>query len=409
MYGMNRENVDAVMADVAEIQGLYGAFSFPEKLLQKIWLRRDFDRAAARTLDGRPVQVVDPGKWNLLGGPDFHLARLRIGDGPEIVGDVELHLRANDWNAHAHARDPAYANVVLHVVLFWPEAGTVTLGLGGREIPILPLLPLLHHDLEEYAADEAVETLANRPTARLTNELAVYPPRQLLSVLELHAGARWRQKVHFTRLRVQRLGWESACHHAALEVLGFRFNRSPMLRIATRWPLAAWANGEVDLEAAFAAESDTWSLQGVRPANQPRARLRQYAAWTAQRPDWPARLRRLTATTPRVAWAGSTRTQRREHQLLHWRDAVADELCASAVGGTRLDNLICDAFLPLMATASESADRRGCWYHWFCGDVPTFVTTALRYLGVCDGKDQPFCHGLAQGVLGWLISREAGR
>ncbi len=396
-------------SDVAEIQGLYGAFSFPEKLLQKIWLRRDFDRAAARTIDGRHVQVIDPGKWNLLGGPDFRTARLRLDDGAEVVGDVELHLRAVDWDAHAHARDPAYRNVVLHVVLFWPEPGTVTRGAGGREIPILPLLPLLHHDLEEYAADEVVEALANRPTARLTNDLAVFPPRELRSILELHAGGRWRQKVHFTRLRVQRLGWESACHHAALEVLGFRFNRSPMLRVATRWPLDAWAKQAVNVDEVFASESDTWSVQGVRPANHPRARLRQYAAWAGARPDWPNRLRQFAAEAPPIPWAGPTRTPRRDYHLAQLRDAVADNLCAGRVAGTRFENLMCDAFLPLMATGGENTDRRGCWYHWFCGDVPPFVTAGLRYLGVCDGREQPLCHGLAQGVLGWLIDREIRR
>ena len=79
---------------LAEIQGLYGSFSFPERLLQKIWLRGDFDRTKAVTCDGRPVRVIHPGKWNLLGGPDFGSARLRFSDTPgrETIGDVELHL-----------------------------------------------------------------------------------------------------------------------------------------------------------------------------------------------------------------------------------------------------------------------------------------------------------------------------
>ena len=111
-------------ATVAELQGLYGAFSFPEKLLQKIWLRGDFDRAAVAN-DGRRVRVLHPGKWNLLGGPDFTAARLRFGDpgGREVTGDVELHLHAADWHTHRHAEDPAYDRVVLHVVLFPPEPG----------------------------------------------------------------------------------------------------------------------------------------------------------------------------------------------------------------------------------------------------------------------------------------------
>src|ERR1044071_3371281 len=92
---------------VAEVQGLYGPFFFGEKLLQKIWLRGDFEKSAARLVDGRSLRIIHPGKWNLLGGPDFKSARLAFGDGPEICGDVELHLRAVDWMAHGHAADAA--------------------------------------------------------------------------------------------------------------------------------------------------------------------------------------------------------------------------------------------------------------------------------------------------------------
>jgi hypothetical protein len=401
-----RVRAERLTSDVAEIQGLYGAFSFPEKLLQKIWLRRDFDRDGARTVDGRRVQVIDPGKWNLLGGPDFRVARLRFDDGPEVIGDVELHLRSSDWDVHAHARDPAYNNVVLHVVLFWPEAGQVTRGGGGKEIPVLPLLPLLHHDLEEYAADEAVESLSNRPTARLTNELAVFPPRELKSILELHAAGRWRQKIHFARLRVQRLGWENACHHAALEVLGFRFNRSPMLRVAGRWPLTEWKRGQVNLHEVYESESDGWSVQGVRPANHPRSRLRQYAAWTVRQPDWPTKLAAMFEAVRDFEWSGMTTLQRRANHLTDFRMRVGREICGDAIGGTRLDNVICDAFLPLVATKGADFDRCGCWFHWFAGDLPPFVHDGLRHLGVWDRRQQPACHGLAQGLLGWLIERE---
>src|SRR5438094_10651668 len=120
------------LVELAEIQGLYGAFSFPEKLLQKIWLRGDFNRAAAVTADGRHVRVIHPGKWNLLGGPDFRGAGLAVGEERETVGDIEVHLHAGDWDAHGHARDHAYDGVVLHVVLFFPEAGQITRGFDGR-------------------------------------------------------------------------------------------------------------------------------------------------------------------------------------------------------------------------------------------------------------------------------------
>jgi hypothetical protein len=305
---------------------------------------------------------------------------------------------------------------VLHVVLFPPEQRRTTTGAGGREIPILALLPLLHRALEEFAADEAVEVLSNRPLARLPEELSILPARELAALLQRHATARWNQKVHYAQLRVQRLGWEAACHHAALEVLGYRFNRAPMLRIAGQWPLEKWAAGAASPDEIFAAEAEAggWSLQGVRPANHPRTRLRQYAAWLNQRPDWPTRARALATTLPLPESTAATREARREHHLTALRERIAEELFANTIGGTRLDNVICDGLLPLLAVppeadsvaAARATGLNALWFHWFPGDLPPALTSGLRQLGFLDGRDHPACHGAAQGLLGWLLDRE---
>jgi hypothetical protein len=289
---------------VAEIQGLYGPFTFTERLLQKIWLRGEYDAGRALAEDGRPLRVLHPGRWNLLGGPDFLNARLRLGD-QELTGDVELHLHAGDWTAHAHAADRAYDHVVLHVVLFPPAPGERARGADGSPIPTLVLLPLLLHDLEEYAAEDAVETLASRTDWRATEELARLPAAEVRTVLLAQAEQRWQQKVRFARRRVERLGWAEACHHAALEILGYRFNRAPMLKVAVRAPLTMWAGSAVDAGALFAAEASAWSLQGVRPANHPRVRLGQYAAWTRAQPEWPEQLVKLAAGFPALPGEGS--------------------------------------------------------------------------------------------------------
>jgi hypothetical protein len=396
-----------ISPSVAEVQGFYGPFSFPEQLLQKIWLRGEFDRAGVRTIDGRAVAILHPGKWNRLGGPDFRGARLRLDD-QTVVGDVELHLYAGDWAAHGHARDAAYDGVVLHVVLFPPPAGHVTRGANGQAIPVLVLLPRLQHDLEEYAEDEAVERLANRPLARTIEALSPLPAAGLVALLRGHAELRWRLKTHFARVRIERLGWEEACHHMALEVFGYRFNRAPMLSVATRWPLAEWARGAVAAGEIFAAEAGLrrWSLQGVRPANHPRTRLRQYAAWVRAVPAWPERLAGLAAQLPDVAEsAGPTAAVRRAHHFADWRERLAREVAGGAVGGSRLDNLICDGWLPLLAARGATA-ASGLWFHWFPGDSPAQLGRALRELGVLSARMQPACHGLIQGLLGWWLVRE---
>ncbi len=390
---------------VAELQGLYGAFTFPERLLQQIWQRGDYDSTDAATQEGRPLKISYPGRWNHLGGPDFAGARLNL-DGREITGDVELHLHAKDWDSHGHAGDPAYANVVLHVVLFPCEAA-YTIGVGGQAIPILCLLPRLHHGLEEYATEAAIEQLAGRPLHRAQETLGALSNEALARLLEEHAAHRWRSKVHFAGERIKRLGWEAACHHAALEILGYRFNRAPMLRVATAHPLDEWVQARVATESIFTQGAEHWSLHGVRPRNHPRLRLRQYAEWCRERPDWVGRLRASTAwstgqASPPTADLGAWR---RQAGLRALRARLRGDLCGDRVSGSRFDNLLGDGFMPLLA-AETGQDLSGVWGGWFAGDAPESAGRVLKALGVFDGRARPVSQGPIQGLLGWMVEQE---
>ncbi|MEO6002552.1 MAG: DUF2851 family protein [Opitutus sp.] len=389
---------------VFELPGLYGPFTFPEKLLQKIWFRRSFQDTAACTVDGRRITLLQSGKWNLLGGPDFKNARLRFGDGPEMVGDVEIHLHAVDWLAHHHADDIAYDRVILHVVLFAPPSGHVTRSRSGAEIPVLVLLPLLHHDLEEYAAEEAIEQLANRPAAQIVERLGPLPFEEVNSLLRAHAEQRWAQKVRYASIRIQKLGWIEACHQTAMDIMGYRFNRAPMLRAATLVPFAHWRDGGLDLEALFKTVGG-WSLQGQRPANHPRLRLHQYSTWVAQRPRWPDTLTELAQSLPRSNPEAATGDFRRRAELPLLRETWTMALTGGAIRGTRFDNLLTDGFFPLLA-ANGTPGLRDFWFHWLVGDVPPLWRQALRELEVFSGRARPACHGMTQGLLGWLIERE---
>jgi len=118
--------------------------------------------------------------------------------------------------------------------------------------------------------------------------------------------------------------------------------------------------GTVAAEEVFAAEAGAarWSLQGVRPANHPRTRLRQYAGWVRAVPAWPARLAELGSQLPVVAGSpGSTAAVRRAGHFADWRKRLAGEVAGGAVGGPRLDNLICDGWLPLLATRGATPVR----------------------------------------------------
>ncbi len=402
-------------AEIAEFQGFYGPFTVTEKLLQKIWLRGDFNGAAARTLDGVPVKIHFPGRWNRMEGPDFKGGRFAI-DGREITGDVELHFHSADWEKHGHHRDPNYDHVVLHVLLFYPAANAPRVRtLSGREPAAIVLLDLLYHDLEEYAAEEAIEATLDRDHWQATEELASLPEDDRVRLLEKHARRRWEDKVRFARLRVEKLGWTAACHQTALEILGYRRNRGAMLTVATRYPLAAWIGGALSEETLLAAAR--WIVRGARPANHPRRRLRQYAAMVAACPDWPGRgaefLKEFADSVNLAdenASGWGTRRFRSGLRIRHLRETFGATITGDAIGGSRLDTLICDGLLPL--NAARNADLAAVlfpvWFAWYAGDLPERVTGSLRTAGITGpGAARVICNGFCQGVLSLSLEKRS--
>ena len=90
---------------------------FPsEQLLQIIWQRQRLRRDQLTTLDGRTARILHPGFKNHEAGPDFRGAMVQIDGEPRAQGDVEVDLRSSGWRAHGHDRNPAFKNVVLHVI-----------------------------------------------------------------------------------------------------------------------------------------------------------------------------------------------------------------------------------------------------------------------------------------------------
>src|SRR5688500_3330275 len=104
-----------------------------ERLLQFIWQFQYFNYADLHLTNGEKLDIIHPGQLNTNQGPDFTEARIRIND-TIWIGNIELHITEDDWNKHAHASDPNYQNVILHVV--WEEADCATdlptLCLGDR-------------------------------------------------------------------------------------------------------------------------------------------------------------------------------------------------------------------------------------------------------------------------------------
>ena len=162
------------------------------------------------------VQVIDFGKYNKDGGPDFQNAKVKIDD-IILIGNIELHIHASDWHLHKHHHDKKYNNVILHVVYFNDVA-----------IPNLP----------------ALELNGRIPTILLDKYKAM-----MLSEKELICENEWKHIDGFTlenwkeRLVIERMerksgeilhnlewnknDWEQTCYQLLGKYFGSHINKEP--------------------------------------------------------------------------------------------------------------------------------------------------------------------------------------
>ncbi len=86
-----------------------------EKLLSFIWFNRLYPQDSLKTTQGESISVLRQGFVNNDSGPDITDAQIRIGN---IVwaGNMELHVKSSHWQLHHHQNNPAYSNIILHIV-----------------------------------------------------------------------------------------------------------------------------------------------------------------------------------------------------------------------------------------------------------------------------------------------------
>ena len=149
----------------------------PERALWRLWQKRAARQQEFRTPQGRRVRVLFPGRRGVTAGPDFRAALLEIEGLGLVRGDVEIHRRADDWDAHGHTDDPNYSGVALHAALDTPNADDASANTprpgGGGEIPLISLTPLLSP--EDAADDESAPNAPGEPGSSDSSATAIEP------------------------------------------------------------------------------------------------------------------------------------------------------------------------------------------------------------------------------------------
>ncbi len=207
----------------------------PEILLHYIWFKRYFDRFEQHTDSGKNITVISVGEHNTDAGPDFINAHIRI-DGIELYGNVEIHINATDWNKHRHHTDPAYDNVILHVVC---RSDTKVLNSAGREIEQCELKFDSDSDyLTSLIADaQRMETAAYKIEC---SQSLIYNPllltegwKKALLMQRLDCKAQSIKQL----LDITKNDKESAFYITLARHFGFHTNSLPMEQLAVQTPL----------------------------------------------------------------------------------------------------------------------------------------------------------------------------
>lgn len=240
-----------------------------ESELVAIWAGQRFPREALGLADGSSLQVVYRGRPGRGPGPDFRDAVIALADGRLLHGDVELHVRASDFRRHGHNSDPAYNQVVLHVVFH--HDGGATLLESGAEVLTLPLAPWVARragELESWLSQPALwEEPCRDAVPRLGSE-------EVQARLVRLGQRRLRQKTDALRRRIAAEGDDDAIYREILEACGYGPNRQPFRRLAegTSWGAIA---GDAGSALAAAAGSLRLSFERqTRPGATPEDRLR---------------------------------------------------------------------------------------------------------------------------------------
>ena len=177
-----------------------------ELAIQKQW--SEVRRGTAFTLlNGVSLRVLSPGRWNRMPGPDFRNAKLEL-NGTALRGDVEVHGKTSDWIAHGHGGDPAYDNVILHVVrrddtspgnvAFLPESAVLVLPEAGERDAETETKPqaacaayfakMTPDELEKFLCDAGADRIRLRADERLRLMISAGTTKAFLSAVAEQLG-----------------------------------------------------------------------------------------------------------------------------------------------------------------------------------------------------------------------------
>ena len=244
-----------------------------EAFLHYIWKHKML-RGDLATTTGLAVSIQRPGDHNHDAGPDFLNARISIG-GMLWAGNVEIHVKASDWNLHRHTSDPAYNNVILHVVYIndYPVVNA-----EGKEMPTLVVAESVPQEVWEGYAALMQPALPIEVPCML--RLPEVPPFMVNAWLDRLTIERLERKAADVRrlLSDSKGNWETCCYWMIARYFGGKTNAFAFEMLAKQTPqryLAKIKDHPFRLEALLMGQAGL--LEGNFEDPYPQSLQKEYA------------------------------------------------------------------------------------------------------------------------------------
>jgi hypothetical protein len=228
-----------------------------EKMVHALWNEQLFLNNTLKDINGKVVKVLNPGTWNMEAGPDFKNASLEIG-GRKINGDVEIHLKADSWQAHGHHLDPNYHKVILHVC--WETSSQE----NPRHLPLVCLENQLCKPLDQLwlKLNPATYSRASKlPLAECSEQMNLISDDDLTKVFRTAGLVRLQQKANLYSINSLRFGKEQALYSALADAHGYKSNREAFKQLTLACPLEQLRK----LSSTHEREAFLWGSAGLIP------------------------------------------------------------------------------------------------------------------------------------------------
>ncbi|NOU16723.1 MAG: DUF2851 family protein [Bacteroidales bacterium] len=225
-----------------------------EDLLYFIWKTKHFAINGKSTSEGELIEVIHPGEYNNDSGPDFFNAKIRIGK-TLWAGNVEIHINSSDWYLHGHHDNPAYDNVILHIVVNDDKQTINSKGLS------IPTIKTQYPDALEW---ELLNLTSSGRWIPCEEKFTSFDPLTTSIWLSNLLVERLEQKTNYVLNLVDEAhgSWEEAFYHSMARSFGLKTNALPFELLAKVTPLKVLSKHKNNL---FQIEALLFGQSGLLP------------------------------------------------------------------------------------------------------------------------------------------------